>query len=42
MQMQEIRLGLEKKLNVSLYSNHLFNHAQMREIRLGLVKSISE
>lgn len=34
--LQEIRLGVEKKLDVSLYTNYLFNHAQMREIRLGL------
>ena len=36
MQMQEIRLGLEKKLSVSLYTNYLFSHTQMKEIRLGL------
>ena len=34
--MQEIRLGLEKKLDVSIYANHLYSHFQMKEIRLGL------
>ena len=34
--MQEIRLGLEKKLNVSFYANMLYSCQQMKEIRLGL------
>ena len=36
MQMEQIRLGLEKKLDVAVYANHLLSHFQMREIRLGL------
>lgn len=36
MQMQEIRLGLEKKLDILVYANYLFSYYQMREIRLGL------
>lgn len=34
--MQEIRLGLEKKLDILVYANYLFSYYQMREIRLGL------
>ena len=34
MQMREIRLGIEKKLKVSYYTNSLFSHWQMKEIRL--------
>lgn len=29
-------MGVEKKLDISLYANYLFSHFQMQEIRLGL------
>ena len=34
--MEEIRLGLEENLNVSIYAKSKFNNVQMEQIRLGL------
>ena len=39
-QMHEIRLGLEKGLDVSIYAKPEFDHIQMQEIRLGLEKEL--
>ena len=39
-QMQEIRLGLEKELDVSIYAKPEFRYGQMQEIRLGLEKEL--
>ena len=38
--MKEIRLGLEKRLDASLYANPKFNQYQMKEIRLGLEEGL--
>ena len=35
-QQEEIRLGLENNLNVSIYAKKVFNPIQMKQIRLGL------
>lgn len=35
-QMEEIRLGLEKNLDVSVYAKPEYTHDQMEIIRLGL------
>ena len=40
-QKEEIKLGLEQNLDVSLYSNPEFTHDQMEEIRLGLEKGLN-
>ena len=39
-QMMEIRLGLEKGLDVSLYAKPEFDQYQMEEIRLCLEKGL--
>ena len=39
-QKEEIRLGLEKDLNVSIYSKSKFNSWQMEEIREGLKEGL--
>jgi hypothetical protein len=33
-----MKLGLESRVNISLYANPKFNKYQMQEIRLGLKK----
>ena len=38
--MREIRLGLEKGLDVSIYAKPEYDWMQMEEIRLGLEKDI--
>ena len=40
-QQEEIRLGLEKNIEVSIYANSNFNFLQMRQIRLGLEKDLN-
>ena len=39
-QQEEIRLGLENNLNVSIYAKKVFNPIQMEQIRLGLEKNL--
>ena len=39
-QMNEIRAGLRKKIDVSLYAKEDFNWLQMEEIRLGLEENL--
>ncbi len=39
-QMDEIRLGLKHKVDVSQYANPKFDHHQMEQIRLGLEHSV--
>lgn len=39
-QREEIKVGLEKGLNVSLYAKKYFSFNQMKEIRLGLEKNL--
>ena len=39
-QKEEIRLGLESNLDVSIFANPEYNGGQMREIRLGLKANI--
>ena len=39
-QINEIELGLEKKLDVSKYADPKFNDDQMREIRFGLEQGL--
>ena len=39
-QLKEIRLGLEKGLDVSIYAKPEFNNLQMKEIRLCLEKGL--
>ena len=39
-QREEIKVGLEKSLNVSLYAKKYFSFNQMKEIRLGLEKNL--
>ena len=38
--MREIRLGLEHRVDVSQYNNHLYSAKQMKEIRLGLEEGL--
>ena len=38
--MREIRLGLEQRLDVSVYAKELYRWQQMREIRLGLEEGL--
>lgn len=38
--MQQIRVGLEEKLDISLYAKPEFNHLQMYQIRKGLEEKI--
>ena len=38
--MEQIKLGLEDKLDVSWYANPEFNLYQMKQIRLGLLNNI--
>ncbi len=40
-QMREIRLGLEKGLDVSVYARPEFNWEQMEQIRFGLEKRLN-
>ena len=40
-QQEQIRLGLEKNIDVSIYANSNFNFLQMRQIRLGLEKDLN-
>ena len=42
LQEKEIRLGLEKDLDVSRYTNPRFSHFQMEQIRLGLESHLTE
>lgn len=39
-QMREIRLGLENRLDVSIYQNPLYSWRQMHQIRLGLESNL--
>lgn len=39
-QQEEIRLGIEQRLDISNYANPLYSYWQMREIRLGLVEGL--
>lgn len=39
-QMEQIRLGLESKVDVSIYADPKFNPAQMKQIRLGLENDV--
>ena len=38
--MEEIRLGLKNKVDVSVYANKKYDNKQMKEIRLGLEANI--
>lgn len=38
--MREIRIGLENRVDVSQYKNHLYSAEQMKEIRLGLEEGL--
>jgi hypothetical protein len=38
--MFQIRLGLESKVDVSIYAQLDFNYSQMQEIRFGLEKGL--
>ena len=38
--MEQIRFGLESKVDVLIYTNPQFNPAQMREIELGLESDV--
>ena len=40
-QKEEIKLGLKKKLNISLYAKPEFTYKQMLEIRLGLEQNLN-
>ena len=39
--MQEIKIGLENNVDVTLYNNPIYTNKQMREIRLGLEKGLN-
>ena len=39
-QLKEMKLGLESRVNISLYANPKFNQYQMKEIRLGLEEGL--
>lgn len=40
-QLEQIRLGLEDNLNVSVYANDNFTWAQMEQLRLGLKDNLN-
>ena len=40
-QKEQIELGLEKDLDVSIYTKPEYNYEQMSEIRLGLEKGLN-